>query len=217
MKSYGNGRVVKGLATASKVFGKAGCSFNIVKIDALFYNKITDFPVPSSFQKNKTPPTMENSEGKTPRPPHHPHDMLFKAVFKQPSNVRELLEAKAPKPLLAILDLGSLRLTDASYVDAELAKQMADIVLECDTDEGSPVRFSFILEHKSYVPTYPPLQVMRYQGLAWAMQIGSENSRPAPLVPVVFFHGKDKWTVKPWKDYLEGWREEFAPFTPPGG
>lgn len=164
---------------------------------------------------------MENASEKPNRPgkkrPYSPHDMLFKAVFKRPSHAEEVLRAKMPERLAAIFQFETLRLRDASHVDESLAEQIADVVLVCDTDEGRPVEIPFILEHKSYVPPYPPFQIMGYQQNLWRWQIRSAGQRPTPVIPILFYHGQEDWEVKPWPDYLAGWREEFAPFTPAGG
>lgn len=97
----------------------------------------------------------------TPKPPpvvsaHQPHDKLFKALFKTPAHVQEVLNACAPQALLDVLLLDSLRVTDASFVDPNLAGGIADIVLECQTSSGSRAFISFILEHKSTVPRHAP-------------------------------------------------------------
>jgi predicted transposase YdaD len=65
---------------------------------------------------------------KTDNPPHHPDDRLFKALFKQPAHVREILESCLPKKLLAVLNLETLRISDTSFVDPQLAEDFADVV-----------------------------------------------------------------------------------------
>ncbi len=162
---------------------------------------------------------MENSQKKTGNDnlPHHPHDMLFKAVFKSPNRAVEVLKVKLTEELLPILKLDTLRLDDGSYVDEKLAEHIADINFLCDTNDGDSVQLSLILEHKSYLPTFPPLQIMGYQQLAWNRQVQPKYARPIPIIPIVFFHGKEKWTVKLWPEYLKGWKKEFEQYTPSGG
>lgn len=150
--------------------------------------------------------------------PHHPHDKFFKAVFKQPEHVREILEAVAPEVLLRSLQLGTLRLSDASFVDEQLAEHFADIVLSCDAaDRSNSVVISMLLEHKSYVPDYAPLQLMRYQQNGWTQQVRQRNPMPVPIIPVLFYHGEDTWPLKSWPEYLHGWDDAFEPYTPNGG
>ncbi len=159
-------------------------------------------------------PAMENPKKKSP---HHPHDKLFKAVFKHPNHARVLLEARLPEPLLHHLDLSTLRLADAARVDSNLKEDFSDVQLVCNSRKGTPVEIPLLLEHKSNKPPYPPFQFMHYQDGIWAMQIRTKGVNPTPIVPVLFYHGAEEWEPKPWKDYLEGWDEVFAPFTPPGG
>lgn len=149
--------------------------------------------------------------------PHHPADRLFKAVFKNADNVRELLAAKLPVELLAVLDLNTIRITDASYVDERLSEDFSDVVMLCDTRSGETVSIPFILEHKSYLPAHPPSQVMHYQDRVWQQQIRDSTLALTPVVPIMFYHGQEEWIVKPWSAYLKGWQEVFQPFTPTGG
>jgi hypothetical protein len=156
-------------------------------------------------------------EDATPTAAQQPDDRLFKAVFKTPSHVEELLSACAPQQLLAALDLRTLRLTSESFVDEQLAASIADIVMECQTASAKQVLVSMILEHKAFMPSCPPYQIMRYQHRLWSDQMEKTPSKPTPSVPVLVYHGKASWKVKPWSSYLDGWDDAFVPFTPPGG
>ena len=158
---------------------------------------------------------MSQSESKDP---HHPHDKFFKAVFKQPEHVQEILEAVAPEALLRALQLHTLRVTDASFVDEQLAEHFADIVLHCDTADSNPSAYiSMLLEHKSYVPAFVPLQLMRYQQNGWTQQVRQPTPMPVPILPVLFYHGEETWPMKFWPEYLHGWNNAFEPYTPRGG
>jgi predicted transposase/invertase (TIGR01784 family) len=148
---------------------------------------------------------------------HQPHDKLFKAVFKTPAHAIEVLQACAPPALLASLKLDSLRVTDTSFIDEKLAGSTADIVYECQTATASWAYVSFIIDHKSTVPAYPPYKVMYYQNQAWGQQLREPGRKPAPVIPVLFYHGEERWKVRPWKTYLDGWDEAFTPYTPNGG
>jgi len=156
-------------------------------------------------------------EDSTPTAAQQPDDRLFKAVFKTPSHVEELLSACAPQELLAALDLGTLRLTSESFVDEQLAASIADIVMECQTATAKQVLVSMILEHKAFMPGCPPFQIMQYQHRLWSDQMEKKPSKPTPSVPVLVYHGKMPWKTKPWSSYLDGWDDAFVPFTPPGG
>ncbi|MEK7253547.1 MAG: Rpn family recombination-promoting nuclease/putative transposase [Bacteroidota bacterium] len=70
-----------------------------------------------------------------------------------------------------------------------------------------------MLEHKSYVPPYPPLQLLGYQIQVWKHYIANEE-KPITVLPILFYHGKEPWDNRPWKDFLEGMSPEFEKYTP---
>ncbi|HFA48747.1 MAG TPA: hypothetical protein ENJ95_07005 [Bacteroidetes bacterium] len=164
---------------------------------------------------------MENLHDSNSRsetlPPNSPHDKLFKAVFKRTDIARAFLKAVLPARLLAKLDLSTLRPSDTGRVDSNFEEAFSDIQLTCDTYDGGQVEIVLILEHKSYIPFYGPYQHMHYQDGVWGWQVQQKGTSPTPVIPVLFYHGQEDWQPKPWKDYLKGWDEEFAPFTPSGG
>ncbi len=150
--------------------------------------------------------------------PHHPHDKFFKAVFKQPEHVQEILEAVAPEALLQSLRLETLNPSDASFVDEQLAEHFADIVLQCQTTDGDiPATLTMLMEHKSYVPVYAPLQLMRYQVNVWTEQVRQPKPQPTPVIIVLFYHGDEDWPKKSWSEYLRPRHEAFEPYTPQVG
>jgi predicted transposase/invertase (TIGR01784 family) len=151
-----------------------------------------------------------------PSQPHNPDDKLFKAIFKTSAHVKEVMESAASGRLLRLLNLDTLRITDSSFVDEKLAENMADVVLECQTQASDPTLVCFILEHKSYVPAYPNFQVMHYQDQVWSYQTGNPKTEPSPVVPVLFYHGSVKWKKRSWRQHLKGWDRAFKPFTPKG-
>ncbi|MCU0347146.1 MAG: Rpn family recombination-promoting nuclease/putative transposase [Saprospiraceae bacterium] len=142
-------------------------------------------------------------------------DKLFKETFSRLEYARELLQRCAPTDLVSSLQLDSLELTNASFVDSELAEHFADLVFNCKTKGEQAAQVSFIIEHKSYLPPYPPLQILNYQINGWRQQLKSKL-KPAPILPVIFFHGKEPWADLPWKDYLSGMEAAFEPYTPDG-
>jgi Putative transposase, YhgA-like len=158
----------------------------------------------TKLRENAMPNKLNNAE-----------DKLFKATFSRPIFARELLLRCASPAILQALRLDFLELSNASYVDDELSEHFADLVFTCRTHGEEEAKVSFLLEHKSYVPPYPPLQIIRYQSNGWQQQIKSKL-KPAPILPVLFYHGKKPWKALPWKDYLAGMAPGFEPFTPTG-
>lgn len=147
--------------------------------------------------------------------PNNAEDKLFKATFSRPEFAKELLLRCVPNALTASLLLDTLELTNASYVDEDLSEHFADLVFNCSTANGAKAKVSFLLEHKSYLPPNPPLQILNYQVNGWRQQIKSRQ-KPAPILPVLFYHGKEVWIELPWAAYLVGMQPQFEPYTPSG-
>ena len=60
-----------------------------------------------------------------------------------------------------------------------------------------------MFEHKSYVPSHPHLQLLRYMLGMWEAQI--RNHEPLKLIlPIIIYHGQQKWNAKPFADYFVG-------------
>ncbi|MBV7329504.1 Rpn family recombination-promoting nuclease/putative transposase [Chloroflexi bacterium TSY] len=59
---------------------------------------------------------------------HHPHDMLFKAVFSNPTETAAFLRAYLPTELSAQFDWSTLHLEEGSYVDEELQQSESDLL-----------------------------------------------------------------------------------------
>ncbi len=141
---------------------------------------------------------MEKQDDKTTKPPpNHPHDKLFKTVFKRPNYARVVLEARLPEKLLNHLDLNTLRPSDASRVNPNLDEDFTDVQFTCNSRQGTPVEIALLLEHKSYKPTYPPYQLMHYQDGAWGLQVQAEGIKPTPIVPEL---------QRPWKSRPTWWK-----------
>jgi len=89
-----------------------------------------------------------------------PHDRFFKHLFSDPEKVRSFLQGCLPQEVLDRLDLTQLKADPNSYVDEHLQESYADLVFRCRYGpEEEEVQLVFLLEHKSFVPAYPHLQL----------------------------------------------------------
>lgn len=98
------------------------------------------------------------------------HDRFFKETFSRRRVVAALVDELLPDVLRRGLDTDSLHLTNASFVDEDLGEHWADLVYECDYGT-QPVRVALLLEHKSYRPERPHLQLLRYLMNAWQADV----------------------------------------------
>ncbi|MEM6803958.1 MAG: Rpn family recombination-promoting nuclease/putative transposase [Bacteroidota bacterium] len=144
----------------------------------------------------------------------NPHDHFFKILFSDPEKVKSFLQGALPKPIIANLNFDTLEIDPSSYIDQQLQEFFADIVYTCRYKSESQVHLAFLFEHKSYVPQRPHLQLLRYMLNIWEQRL-KEGQTLLPIVPMIIYHGKDRWQIKRMEEYFE--REigdELSPFLP---
>ena len=143
----------------------------------------------------------------------NPHDKLFKEIEKVKENSRDLIESTFPEELLEKLDLDTLENDNNSYIDENLQEYYSDMVYNCEYKGNVRIKISILFEHKSYKPKNEYLQLLRYILNIWDY---AEKNREEPslVVPVIFYHGKEKWVVKPLFKYFKGVDEILKEFIP---
>ncbi len=145
-----------------------------------------------------------------------PHDDFFKVAFSRFDVVRDYIQHFFDSKIVKNIDFQSLTIANTSYITADLEEYFADIVWECQYGTNkTPIKAAFIFEHKSYVPKYPHLQLMRYMLEFW--QDCEKNKQPlTPLIPIIVYHNKkDKhWKYKPFSAYFKGIDSSLLPYIP---
>lgn len=145
---------------------------------------------------------------------NNPHDKFFKGAFSMLVVTKPLLLQFLPKDLLDKLDLDTLEIDPNSYINDELKETFSDMVWSCRLKNSQQQRkIAFLFEHKSYKPAYPHFQINDYQRNSWKMEIES-GQKPVPILPIVFFHGKEKWVVEPFDSYFGEVEAEMLRFLP---
>ena len=120
------------------------------------------------------------------------HDNFFKSMFSVKENLEDLLLGTLPKEVLQGLKPETLTYDPTEYVDKELAPYFKDI--SCNMQYGyTNIKVSLLYEHKSYPNKNIHLQLLRYILNVWENQVA--NKQPlTPVITMVFYHGKPKWT-----------------------
>ena len=143
----------------------------------------------------------------------NPHDAFFKESFSRREHAADFLAGVLPAPLKAKLDLDTLRLENASYIDERLAEHFSDLVYACAWRGKTEIRVTLLFEHKSFVPKHPHVQLLRYLVGMWETQIKQQGAL-TPVIPLVVYHGKQRWRYRPLGEYFEGIEEDLLPFLP---
>lgn len=145
---------------------------------------------------------------------HSPHDRLFRETFSRVSEAKLFFKHFLPEEITEYLDLETLKLQNTSFVNERLESHFSDIVYSCKWEDSNQEAFlTFILEHKSYPEKHPHLQLMRYMLEGYTYQL-KQNKSLSLIIPVVLYHGKEKWNARPFKEYFElpdPYLERFVP------
>ncbi len=125
------------------------------------------------------------------------HNDLFVSTLKNKQNAIDFLEESLPEDLLAALDLADIGYDDTAYVLAQYKELFSDLVLIVKARETKIlVNVYILLEHKSSQPDGCDLffQLLSY---IYAMY-GEDRKNNQPfrqIIPLVFYHGCQKWYI----------------------
>ncbi len=144
--------------------------------------------------------------------PDTPHDEFFKEIFGDLDHARDLLRGLLPADLLEILDLDQLQREDASFLTASLAEDFADLVFSCPAN-GATAWVALLLEHKSWAPRHPHLQLLTYMLGIW--ERAEKQGQPLPpVIPVIVYNGQGTWKVRELVQSFPDLPERLRPFLP---
>ncbi len=141
------------------------------------------------------------------------HDKFFKNLFSRKKEVKEFIIKTLPKELVKNINLKTLKLDNSEYVDEQLKSSYSDVVYNCLYGENTKIKISILFEHKSYPEKYPHLQLLRYMLNLWQTQIKQKQDL-TPVIPIIFYHGQQKWNKKTFEDYFYNIDNELRRFIP---
>ena len=141
------------------------------------------------------------------------HDELFKTTFSMVSEVIAFSKTYLPKWLANQLDYDTLQYEPTSFVGESLSEYFSDIVYSCQFKGGKKLQLTFLLEHKSYLPKNIYIQLLRYLIEIYDSQFKNEKDLTL-VIPIVVYHGKDKWKKRTFSDYFDLPDEQLKQYLP---
>ena len=141
------------------------------------------------------------------------HDKLFKEMQSIIENSRDLIESVFPKDILENLDLETLKNDNNSYIDQELKEYYSDLVFSCVYNNSVEIKISILFEHKSYKPKNEYLQLLQYILNIWNYAVKKKKALPV-VIPMIYYHGKEKWDIKPIFSFFPGADDGLKHFIP---
>lgn len=141
-----------------------------------------------------------------------PHDSIFKTSFSDKANAIDLINATFPREIVEKLKLETLTLKNTTYIDSKLRKYFSDLVYICQYEE-TELYITLLFEHKSFIPDFPHIQLLRY--ILNIQEHSIENDKKLIItLPVIFYHGKNHWKKRSFTEYYTLNDVLLKPFIP---
>ena len=130
----------------------------------------------------------QNAQSPFEKRRHQSHDALFKDVFENKKYSLDLFKLIF-KPLeFKLFDWDTLKPELRSYIDHEGKEKRIDLLFSVKMKGlKEEVKLLFLLEHKSYKYDLIFEQLLSYQSLIY-----KKKKYEYPILPIVFYHGKNK-------------------------
>lgn len=141
------------------------------------------------------------------------HDKFAKELFSQRELAVEFLKAYLPSPLLNYIDIESIVNANTSYLSTKLKETFSDVVWNVQTNDGSDLQISLLLEHKSYKDPKVVFQVLEYLANGYQQQL-KNKSQIKLIVPLIYYHGKERWELKALSSYFENYEAVVQQYVP---
>ena len=122
-----------------------------------------------------------------------PHDTFIKELIAEKKYAVELLSASLSEKLSAMLDWTKIRKEPGSFIDEEHRELRSDALFSVSFKSSGELQIYILLEHKSYPYPHIHIQLLEYMCSIYKDQL-RQKKEPTLVVPVVFYHGREKWS-----------------------
>lgn len=122
-----------------------------------------------------------------------PHDRFFKEMLSDRLKAVELLQLYGQADVVKLIDLNSLKLMPATFIDKKLKKKESDILYQAKID-GKAAYFYFLFEHQSTPDVTMPLRCARYVTSVQEQHMKQFKTKRIPCVfSMVFYNGQTSY------------------------
>jgi hypothetical protein len=142
------------------------------------------------------------------------HDSLYHRFFSDPAIVAQLLREFVEGPLLDGLDLDGMERLNAKFHADSGQRRDGDLVWRIPRRDGGNAYVMLLLEFQSKLDPWMALRMLVYAGLLWQHLIREKELLPdgklPPILPIVLFNGKHRWSASVALRDLVGLPEESS-------
>lgn len=132
--------------------------------------------------------------------PDH-HDGLFKKTEEVLNNAVDFIKGTLPQEITQNIDFSTLELDKTEYRNEILSKFFSDLVYNCEYKGHKKIKITLLFEHKSSPANFIQFQILKYMINIWEKQL-SQNKELTPVIPIIFYHGQQKWQIKSLHEYF---------------
>ncbi len=145
---------------------------------------------------------------------HKTHDTFVKELLSHKDSASEFIKLALPPAIHRQLDLENITFLSDTYTTKELNAYLSDIVLKVPVSgTAGEVLVSILIEHKSTIDHFASLHLLTYVANGYAQQ-RKRNEKLKVIIPVIYYHGKDKWQFRPLDQLFTDVPVEFRMFIP---
>ena len=147
------------------------------------------------------------------------HDPAYKLIFSRPRMVRDLLDGFAARGWSGELDFDTLAPLPASFVSRDLRQRHGDLVWRIRFRDDRWLYLVLLLEFQATVDSAMAARMLTYSALLYqrldADGAFREHGALPPVLPVVFYNGRQRWTAPvEMTDLIAVARGGLAPYQP---
>jgi len=125
----------------------------------------------------------------------NPHDAFFKLMFGDIEVAQDFLQNYLPTEIAKAVDLKHLTKENNSYIDEQFKESFTDMLYKTKIN-GKDGYIYFLFEHKSYQDPLVILQLLKYIVRIWEEKYDRKTNRLPIVIPMVIYHGENKWNVQ---------------------
>ena len=147
-------------------------------------------------------------------------DDTFRKVFSDKRIFAEFVNSFLPKIGLPKIDEENLYLEDLIYKDPYFSNRESDLLYRVNY-EGKNIYIYLLVEHQSKVDYLMPFRILSYMVKVWENYVNTHKEIShrkrfmlPPIIPIVYYSGKGRWTVTPFFNEKVWEWERFRRFTP---
>ncbi len=147
------------------------------------------------------------------------HDAAYKDLFSHPRMVKDLLRGFAAPEWSDEIDFSTLEKLPAEYVSDDLRQRHGDVVWRVQFHKKTWLYLLVMIEFQSTVDPYMAVRTLVYTGLLYQDLIRrgalDDDGRLPPVLPVVLYNGRPRWTAPvEMADLIAPAEEALAGFQP---